>query len=65
MSEINWKQVAQQNGLTPEEFQKEIFTVACVVAAMDLDNQDVGTELKFTCADNVGKLELLIKRVEV
>ena len=64
MSEINWQQVAQQNRLTPDEFQKEIFTVACAVGAIDLDNQDAGTALKFTCSDEVGKLELLIKRVD-
>ena len=64
MSEINWQQLVQQNGLTPEEFKKEIYSVACAVGAMDLDNQDAGTELKFTCADEIGKLELLIKRVD-
>ena len=64
MSEINWKQVAQQNGLTPEEFKKEIFTVACAVGAMDLDKQESGTALKFTCSDDVGKLELFIKRAD-
>ena len=64
MSEINWQQVAQQNGLTPEEFKREIFTVACAVGAMDLDNQESGTALRFTCADDIGKLELFIKRAD-
>ena len=64
MTEINWQQVAQQNGLTPAEFKKEIFTVACALGSMDLDNQESGTALKFTCSDDVGKLELFIKRVE-
>ena len=63
MNNINWREVAEQNGLTPEEFKKEIFTVACALGSMDLDDKDSGTALKFTCSDDIGKLELFIKRV--
>ena len=64
MSEINWQQVAQQNGLTPEEFKREIFTVACAIGAMEIDRPNQYGYLKFTCSDDVGPLELFIKRVD-
>ena len=59
---INWKEVAEQNGLTPEEFRTEILSVAACVGAMSLDDQQIGDSLKFTCSDDKGPLELWIRR---
>ena len=59
---IDWRKIAEQNGLTPEEFKKEIFTVAACVGALVLDEQQIGGSLKFTCSDEIGPLELLIRR---
>ena len=61
---INWQSVAEQNGLTPDEFSKEIFTVACALAAMKIDSQDNDGVLKFTCSDEFGKLEMHVHRVD-
>jgi hypothetical protein len=59
---INWKEFASKNGLSVDEFKKEIFTSACAVAAIDIDSQDNATEMKFSCSDEVGPLVMVIKR---
>lgn len=62
---INWEEVARSNGLTIEEFKKEVFSCAACIGAMVLDEKDSSDvdTLRFTCSDDVGKIELLIKRV--
>ena len=59
---IDWELIAKQNGLTPEEFQNEIFTVAAVVGAMAIDN-DGADMIKFTTSDQVSKLVLTVQRI--
>lgn len=59
---VDWRKIAEQNGLTPEEFRKEIFKVAACLGAMSLDEQQIGDSLKFTCSDEIGPLELWIRR---
>lgn len=59
---IDWKKVANMNGLTPEEFEKEMFTVACCLGAMRIDNSDERGAIRFACADEVGKLEMIVRR---
>ena len=59
---IDWREVAKSNGLTNEEFEKEVFTVAACLGAISLDSQKIGDSLKFTCSDEVGPLELWIRR---
>ena len=59
---IDWREIAKQNNLTPDEFKKEIFTVAACIGAIALDDQKIGDSLKFTCSDDVGPLELWIRR---
>tara|TARA_R110000851_G_scaffold125008_1_gene255677 strand:+ start:504 stop:707 length:204 start_codon:yes stop_codon:yes gene_type:complete len=59
---IDWEQIAEQNGMSPKEFKLEIYTVASALGAMDLDNQGAGTIVKFTSSDEIGPLELYIKR---
>jgi hypothetical protein len=59
---INWEEIAKQNGLTPEEFTKEILTCAAAVGAIGLD--DDHNMLKFTCSDGEGLLELTVRRME-
>ena len=61
---IDWRKVAEQNGLTTSEFEKEIYSVAACIAAMSLDKQDDADVMRFTCSDNVGRLELIVRRVE-
>jgi hypothetical protein len=61
---INWQKIAEQNGLAPDEFSKEIFTVACAVAAMKIDSQNHDGVLKFTCSDDVGQLEMYVRRAD-
>tara|TARA_R110000851_G_C13040252_1_gene562088 strand:- start:1144 stop:1335 length:192 start_codon:yes stop_codon:yes gene_type:complete len=59
---IDWKDIASKNGLSVEEFKKEIFTSACAIAAIDIDKQEDGTVMKFTCSDDQGPLVMIIKR---
>ena len=59
---IDWEQMAEQNGMSPEEFKIEIYTVASALGAMELDNQEDGTIVKFTSSDEIGPLELYIRR---
>lgn len=59
---IDWRKVAEQNCMTPEEFKKEIFTVAACLGAMALDEQEIADSLKFTCSDETGPLELWVRR---
>jgi hypothetical protein len=59
---IDWKDFASKNGLSVDEFKKEIFTSACEVAAIDIDKQENGTAMKFTCSDEIGILVMVIKR---
>jgi hypothetical protein len=62
---INWAEFARLNNLTPDEFQKEILTVAACVGAMIIDEKNTGHEiLKFTCSDEKGKIIVLIQRLE-
>lgn len=61
---IDWKDLADVNNWTPEQFRKEIFTVASVLGAMRLDeaNEEEGDMLRFTCSDDTGKIELYVRR---
>lgn len=61
---IDWREVAQQNGLSIEEFEKEIYSVAACIAAMHLDKKPNVDSMRFTCSDEVGSLELIARRVE-
>lgn len=62
---IDWTSIAKSNGMSPEEFTKEILTIAAVVGVMGIDSQsgDI-TELRFTCNDEIGKVEVTVKRIE-
>lgn len=60
---INWEQIAKQNGLTPEEFTKEILTCAAVVGAIDID-KNKSDLIRFTCSDQESEIVLTIHRVE-
>lgn len=56
----NW---ARRNGMTPEEFKREVFTSAAAIGAMEIDKRgDDGEALRFTCADSVGGITVYIKR---
>lgn len=61
----NWEQVAKANGLTPQEFEKEIFTAAACLGVMRIDNGEAGDAdtLKFTCSDSIGKIAVYAKRI--
>ncbi len=62
---INWKEIAEQNGLSVEEFKKEIFTSAACIGIMDVDSKNgEAVAMRFTCFDDVSKIEMVIKRIE-
>jgi hypothetical protein len=53
---INWQEIAQQNDLSIDEFEKEIYSVAACIAAMQLDKKPNVDSMRFTCSDEVGRL---------
>lgn len=57
------EQWAKLNGITPEEFKKEIFTCAACLGAMDLDARgaDKDEAMKFTTAGDTGTIELYVR----
>jgi hypothetical protein len=59
---IDWAAVAKNNGLSPDEFAKEIYMAAATIGAMTLDKQKHNGAVKFTGKDEVGTIELWIKR---
>ena len=61
---VDIEQWAKMNNLTPEEFKKEVFTMAAALGAMDLDERgaDSGEAMKFTRSDSVGEIELYVRR---
>ena len=62
---IDWEKIAKQNSLTPKEFTKEILTVAACVGVMELDSKvggHIDDAMKFTCSDEIGEIEVYIKR---
>jgi len=61
MSEIDWEEVARINGLSQEEFAKEIFMAAAALGAMELDTNK-SKALRFTSSDEKGPLYLEISR---
>jgi len=63
--EIDWQEIAELNGLTPEEFKIEVFTVAAALGAMDLPYEYDGSAIRFTCNDEHGPVEVLIRRPEI
>jgi len=60
---IDWKFIAEQNGMTPEEFKKEIYTTAAILGAMDLDlrRADKDEAMKFTARSEDGDIEVYIR----
>jgi len=60
---MNLEGWAQVNGLTIEEFKKEIFTAAASLGAMDLDARGAGKDeaMKFTTGGDGDKIELFVR----
>ena len=63
---IDWRKIAEQNGLTHQEFTKEIFSVAGILGAMKLDERSTSENeaIRFTCSDGDGEIEVYIRRKE-
>jgi hypothetical protein len=59
---IDWAKVAKEYRLTPEQFRKEVYTVAAVCAAMELDQDAENTAMRFICSDQKSQLQLEVKR---
>ena len=61
---VDIEQWAKMNNLTPEEFKKEVFTMAAALGAMDLDDRGADSDeaMKFTRSDSIGKIELYVRR---
>jgi hypothetical protein len=61
-TDIDWQKVAADNGLTPDEFRKEIFSVAACIGAMDLDRKECADDtLKFTTSLGDKKIHVYVK----
>ena len=60
---IDWQKVARQNGLTPEEFTKEILKVAAAVGEIELERTK-SELLRFTASDDKSTVQILIKRID-
>ena len=59
---IDWKNMAEVNRLTPEEFRKEIFCVAACLGAMDLDKEEcAGDTVKFMTSFGGKKIHVYVK----
>lgn len=63
MKEINWRKIAEDHHLTPKEFEKEIYTMCCALASMDIDKSESVDGIQFTCSDNKGRIQLTVERV--
>ena len=63
---IDWKEFAEINKLTPEEFQRQILTVAACIGATLIDQGVTGEAdtLKFTCSDSIGKIGVFVRRLD-
>jgi len=63
---IDWGKFAEINNLTPEEFQREVLTVAACIGATLIDQGATGEAdtLKFTCSDGVGKIGVFVRRLD-
>lgn len=59
---IDWKKVAKEYSLTPEQFRKEVYTVAAVCAAMELEQDTENTAMRFICSDEKGQIKLEVSR---
>lgn len=62
----DWKKIAQRQNLTPAQFRNEILTVAACVGALELDKNGATPDeaMRFSCHDEVGEIEVYIKRVK-
>jgi hypothetical protein len=60
---MNIRKWADANGMTPEEFKKEIFTYAACLGAMDLDARGAGKDeaMSFKTTGGTGEIEVLIR----
>lgn len=63
MNGIDWKKVAEENGLGHKEFIKELMLAASCAAVVELDKQYNADAFKFTCSDDVSDIELYVRRV--
>ena len=54
---------AKINGMTPDEFKKEVFTYAACLGAMDFDARKAGKDeaMRFTTTGETGTIELFIR----
>lgn len=59
---IDWAKVAKEYRLTPEQFRKEVYTVAAVCAAIELDKTQYAESMRFICSDRKSQLQLEVKR---
>jgi len=64
MNKINWREVARQYNLTVDQFKDQLFTTAAAMGAMEIDQYDFEQtgQFKFTCSDEIGEIELYVKR---
>jgi hypothetical protein len=59
---IDWEEIAEQNNLSPEDFAKEIFYAASCLGAMRIEEENELGAIRFSCSDESGPIELIIRR---
>lgn len=61
---IDWEEVAKRNDMKPKELEKDVLTACAVMGVLRIDTQDKFEVFRFTCRDEVGKIELTVRRVQ-
>ena len=59
---IDWTKIAKEADMTPSQFETEVLAVASAVAAMKID-AGAGDSMRFECKDDVGEIEMIVRRV--
>lgn len=61
MKEINWKKIAEEHDLTPQQLEEQILIAACCMCDMRISSQQ--EIIKFTCSQPNYKLELSVRQI--
>lgn len=59
---IDWKRVAEMNGLTEEEFETQVLACAASIGAVRIDEEGGDGFLMAIFADETSEIHLLIQR---
>lgn len=59
---IDWTRIQAEADMTPAQFETEVMAIAGVFAAMKIDAGE-GDTMRFECKDDVGEIEMIVRRV--